>query len=244
MLRKLSATFHDSEDVPAVNELVSRPASCARGCRFFHHDAETEPVEFGIVIRFARNETIYVKGGKAFYAYKVVEGAVRLSRVFADGRRQIVNFHQPGDIFGFETAEEYSSTAEAVSEVAVLRCPRICVMHFSSADPEVNRRRLHMLSRSLNAAERHVAMLGHQSARQRIATFFLTFERYEVGNGYAVDLPLGRQDIADYLGLTIETTCRAMSDLKRRQIIDTPTRRQIVIRDSVSLTAISEGLAA
>lgn len=221
---------------------------CTRGCRFFAVPDTNFPLikEKGwTVVSFARNETIYAKGSRALFSYRVFEGAVRLSRVYADGRRQIVNFFLPNDYFGFELSDEYSATAEAVGEVVALRCPRACVLHHTSDDPLLNVRRLAMLSNSLYAAERHVAMLGHQNARQRVASFFLSFEgQKRMGNEFALDLPLGRQDIADYLGLTIETTCRALSDLKRRRIIDTPCRRQIVVRDLGCLKAIAEGLAA
>lgn len=230
-------------------ETASNYANCCRqGCRFFA--AETGAVPSGAernwaIQTFARNETIYAKGDKSAYTFRVLEGAVRLTRVFADGRRQIVNFYLPDEIFGFEFSDVYSATAEAVGEVVAMRCPRACVLYHSATDPDINLRRLAMLGKSLNASERHVAMLGHQSARQRVASFFLTFDRGRDGDGgFMLDLPLGRQDIADYLGLTIETTCRALSDLKRRQIIDTPRRRQIVVRDANCLKAIAEGLAA
>jgi len=99
-----------------------------------------------------------------------------------------------------------------------------------------------MLSKSLSAAERHVAMLGHQSAKERVASFFLALEMQRRDDDqHTLDLPLSRQDIADYLGLTIETTCRALSELKRQGIIDAPSRRRIVIRDLAGLQAIAEG---
>jgi CRP-like cAMP-binding protein len=229
-------------------ETIVEAPVCSRDCRFFAEDGAGMPSgreKFWTVATFARNEAIYTKGSKATYAYRVFEGAVRLSRVYADGRRQIVNFHLPNEYFGFELLDEYSSTAEAVGEVVALRCPRACALYHNASDPEINARRLSMLSKSLHAAERHVAMLGHQNARQRVASFFLSFERQKpFDQPYAFDLPLGRQDIADYLGLTIETTCRALSDLKRRRIIDTPCRRQVVVRDLGCLKAIAEGLAA
>lgn len=229
------------------SESVFQKVMCPGGCRFFSAEKATSyGKERGwSVVTFARNETIYVKGGKAGFAYRVLEGAVRLSRVYGDGRRQIVNFYLPNEYFGFELTDDYTATAEAVGEVVALRCPRQCVLHHNADDPEINARRLAVLSNCLHSAERHVAMLGHQNARQRVASFFLSFERQkQVNEEYALDLPLGRQDIADYLGLTIETTCRALSDLKRRRIIDTPCRRQIVVRDLSCLKAIAEGLAA
>jgi CRP-like cAMP-binding protein len=246
MLRKLTEAIPEWEDPP--DTVVYAPStSCPDSCRLF--DAVSERTTAGrpacgTALEFSRNETIYVKGGRAIYAYKVIEGAVRLSRLFADGRRQIVNFHLPGEIFGFEPSDFYFASAEAVGRVVLLRCPRACMMHFCAADPDINHNRLMMLSKSLFSAERHIAMLGHQSARQRIASFFLTFDMSHPCDGeFAFNLPLGRQDIADYLGLTIETTCRALSDLKRRRIIDTPTRRQVVVRNASILRAIAEGLA-
>ena len=204
------------------------------------HKAEMDKV--GVIVRFARNDTIYAKGDEARHSYKVIEGAVRLSRIFADGRRQIVNFFLPDENFGIELAGEYSATAEAVGDVVALRCPRLCIAQLTEGDPDIGEKRLAMLSKSLLAAERHVAMLGHQSAKERVASFFLALEmqrRTEIE--HTLELPLSRQDIADYLGLTIETTCRALSELKRLRIIEAPSRRRIVIRDLPGLRAIAEG---
>ena len=130
----------------------------------------------GVTVKFGRNETIYSKGEEARYSYKVIEGAVRLSRIFADGRRQIVNFFLPDETFGIELSEEYTSTAEAVGDVVALRCPRLCIAQLTEGDPDISQKRLAMLSKSLSAAERHVAMLGHQSAKERVASFFLALE--------------------------------------------------------------------
>lgn len=197
----------------------------------------------GLTARFARNETIYAKGDEARYSYKVVEGAVRLSHIFADGRRQIVNFFLPDETFGIELDAEYTATAEAVGEVVALRCPRLCISQMTDGDPDISQKRLAMFSKSLAAAERHVAMLGHQSAKERVASFFLALEmQRRTSDDHTVDLPLSRQDIADYLGLTIETTCRALSELKRQNIIATPSRRRIVIRDIEQLHALAEGV--
>jgi len=229
-----------------MNGETSRPVQCAKGCRFFMtetcvHKAGME--KLGSVARFARNETIYAKGDEARHSFKVIEGAVRLSRIFADGRRQIVNFFLPDESFGIEFADEYTATAEAVGDVVVLRCPRLCIAQMSQGDPDIAQARLAMLGKSLAAAERHVAMLGHQSAKERVASFFLALENQRRSDDadHTLDLPLGRQDIADYLGLTIETTCRALSELKRQKIVTTPSRRRIVIRDLEGLRAIAEG---
>jgi CRP/FNR family nitrogen fixation transcriptional regulator len=224
-----------------------RPVACEHGCRFFTDEScikKADMDKVGATVKFGRNETIYSKGDEARHSYKVVEGAVRLSRIFADGRRQIVNFFLPDETFGMELSDQYSSTAEAVGEVVALRCPRLCISQMAAGDPDLGQKRVAMLSRSLAAAEQHVAMLGHQSAKERVSSFFLALEMQRRTDGeHTLDLPLGRQDIADYLGLTIETTCRALSELKRQNIIATPSRRRIVIRDLAGLKAIAEGEA-
>jgi len=222
-----------------------RPTACEKGCRFFMEEAcvhKADMDKVGVIVKFARNDTIYAKGDEARHSYKVIEGAVRLSRIFVDGRRQIVNFFLPDESFGIELSGEYSSTAEAVGDVVALRCPRLCIAQLTQGDPDIGQKRLAMLSKSLAAAERHVAMLGHQSAKERVASFFLALEmqrRTEIE--HTLELPLSRQDIADYLGLTIETTCRALSELKRLRIIEAPSRRRIVIRDLSALKALAEG---
>ena len=223
----------------------ARPAACEHGCRFFSDVgciSKSEMETVGSTMRFARNATIYSKGDAARYSYKVIEGAVRLSRIFADGRRQIVNFFLPDETFGIELSEEYTATAEAVSDVVALRCPRLCISQMTEGDPDISQKRLAMLSKSLAAAEQHVAMLGHQSAKERVASFFLALEMQRRPEfEHTLELPLSRQDIADYLGLTIETTCRALSELKRLRIIEAPSRRKIVIRDLSGLKTIAEG---
>ncbi|NIK88468.1 CRP-like cAMP-binding protein [Rhizomicrobium palustre] len=228
-----------------IEHPADRPAGCEHNCRFFSDAgciSKAEMESLGAAVRFARNETIYAKGDEARYSYKVVEGAVRLSHIFADGRRQIVNFFLPDETFGIELSEEYSATAEAVGDVVALRCPRLCISHLTEGDPDISQKRLAMFAKSLAAAERHVAMLGHQSAKERVASFFLALEmQRRTGESHTLDLPLSRQDIADYLGLTIETTCRALSELKRLNIIAAPSRRRIVIRNLEGLRALAEG---
>jgi CRP/FNR family nitrogen fixation transcriptional regulator len=244
MQRKVAESDTEGEFALPSGEAV-RPAACEKGCRFFMEEAcvhKADMDKVGVSVKFGRNDTIYSKGDEARHSYKVIEGAVRLSRIFADGRRQIVNFFLPDETFGIELSEEYTSTAEAVGDVVALRCPRLCIAQLTEGDPDIGQKRLAMLSKSLSAAEQHVAMLGHQSAKERVASFFLALEmqrRTEIE--HTLDLPLSRQDIADYLGLTIETTCRALSELKRQRIIEAPSRRRIVIRDLAGLHRIAEG---
>jgi CRP-like cAMP-binding protein len=194
------------------------------------------------LLTISRGTTIYSHEQPAHFCYKVIEGAVRLSRVLPDGRRQILEICLPGETFGLETSDTYSATAEAIGEVALLRCPRACIAELQDERPETRQAMLSMLSRGMCAAQDHVAMLGHQSAKERLACYLL---RLAVGREEqrpcTIRLPMGRQDMADYLGLTIETTCRSLSDLKAGRIISTPDRHRIVIHDMAGLEAIAEG---
>lgn len=218
------------------------PSACGGGCRFFHHDAGIlDALKNGPVIRLARKRTIFSTGDDAHHVYKVLDGAVRVSRLLLDGHRQILDICLPGDAFGLEAGETYGATAEAIGEAIVLRCPRVCVAQQNAERPETNREVFAMLSRGLNAAQDHLVMLGHKGARQRVASFLMRLANSREGAGPTLDLPVGRQDLADYLGLTIETTSRVLSDLKASRVISTPNRRQIFVRDAGALERAAEG---
>lgn len=195
----------------------------------------------GVVSRFGRNQTIFNEGDDARYSYRVVEGGVRLCKLMPDGRRQIADFMLPGDLFGFEFGDEHSLTAEALGDVVVVRCARSQMERMSDEQPLVRKQLMNHLRRELSSAQSHLVMLGRQTAKERIASFLLLLaERADAENGDLLDLPMSRQDIADYLGLTIETVCRALSDLKRDSLIGIPNRHQIEIRKLAALENIAE----
>jgi CRP-like cAMP-binding protein len=192
--------------------------------------------------RFGRNQTIFNEGDDARYSYKILEGGVRLCKVRPDGRRQIAEFLLPGDMFGFEVGDEHSLTAEALCDVVLMRCPRSHVERLSDESIDVRRKLMALLRRELSAAQEHLVMLGRQTAKERVASFLLLLaERNQADDGDALDLPMGRQDIADYLGLTIETVCRALTDLKKDGLIAIPNRHQVVIRRIEALELVAEG---
>lgn len=217
------------------------PLACAHGCRFFEQCVDKSAASTqGPLLKFSRRQSIYSEGDAAHHCYKVIEGAVRATRILSDGHRQILDFFLPGDTFGLELTKTYGATAEAVGDVVLLRCPRTCIDRKSQAD--YAREMVAMLSKSLCAAQEHVAMLGHQGAKERVASFLLKLARGQGrGAGEILELPIGRQDIADYLGLTIETTCRTLSDFKAGRVITAPNRHQIVIRNMERIESIADG---
>jgi CRP/FNR family nitrogen fixation transcriptional regulator len=198
--------------------------------------------QVGIKVRFARNETIFNDGDEAKNCYKVISGAVRLCKHMSDGRRQIADFLLAGDFFGFMQFGTYKFTAEAVGDVVLMCYPQGQVARLSNAMPNLRGRLLVLLSQRLLGMQDHLVMLGRQTAKERVASFLLHIaERSDAEEGLAFDLPMSRQDIADYLGLTIETVCRMLSELKRERIIAIPNASQIVLNDMDVLQALAEG---
>ena len=187
---------------------------------------------------FARNEEIFAEGDAGDCWYKVIVGTVRLCKLMADGRRHIAEFYFSGDCFGLENMPERLFSAEAVNEVIVMRYPRRATERLVDASPSLARGLRDMTLRDLANAQIRMLRLGRMSAPERVATFLLDmFERRDVER--ALDLPMSRNDIADYLGLTIETVCRVMSALKRRGTIDIPTPHRVELRDRPALAALA-----
>ena len=198
--------------------------------------------QIGVKVRFSRGETIFNDGDEATNCYKVISGAVRLCKDMADGRRQIADFLLAGDLFGFVQFGHYKFSAEAVGDVVLMCYPQRQVARLSSSMPNLRGRLLVLLSQRLLGMQDHLVMLGRQTAKERIASFLLHIaERSDAEEGLAFDLPMSRQDIADYLGLTIETVCRMLSELKREKVIAIPNVGQIVIKDIASLQTLTEG---
>jgi CRP/FNR family nitrogen fixation transcriptional regulator len=198
---------------------------------------------FGTIARFARDETIFSEGDEARYCYKVIGGAVRVSKVMLDGRRQIVDFLLADDLFAIDGDETHVLTAEAIGTVVLARYSRANLQRLSEDAPELRREILTALRRDLAAAQHHLLMLGRQSARERLASFLLLLanrRKHESGN--RVDLPMSRQDMADYLGLTIETVCRTFAELKRLNVVATAERQYVVICNPNVLRAIAAGI--
>lgn len=200
----------------------------------------------GVTVSLSRNKTLFEEGDSADYSYRVISGAVRLCKLLPDGRRQISDFCLPGDTFGFIAEENYTLTAEAVEDTVLVRYSRQTMGEACKSVPGTSERVLAELLRELSTAKSHLVMLGRQTARERIASFLLMVLDRQPADKYCDDrvyLPMGRQDIADYLGLTIETVSRAISELRRSGIVRALSTREILIRDVEALADISSGCA-
>jgi CRP-like cAMP-binding protein len=182
---------------------------------------------------FARNSEIYGEGEKADYVYKVVSGTVRTYRILADGRRQIGGFHLPGDVFGLETGEQHRLSAEAVTESKVLVVKRSTLMALAARDNDVSRDLWRLTGSELARAQDQILLLA-KTAQERVAAFLLEMAERRP-SAHAVELPMSRQDIADYLGLTIETVSRTLTALENEAAIELANSRRIVLRNRPAL---------
>jgi CRP-like cAMP-binding protein len=198
--------------------------------------------KIGVIVNLARGKTVFGDGEDARYSYKVVEGAVRLSKIMLDGRRQIAEFALPGDMFGFECGDLYALSAEAVTPVTLVRYSRSNIERLGDECSDVRRELMRLLRRGWSSAQAHLVMLGRQSAKERVAAFLVALAQHRgVRDGQSLNLPMGRQDIADYLGLTIETVCRTLTDFKSDKILGIPDRHRVIIRSLEALESLAEG---
>jgi len=191
----------------------------------------------GAPMPFSRNAEIYGENEPADYLYKVASGAVRTYKVLNDGRRQIGSFYLPGDIFGLEVGDEHSFSAEAVVDCKVIVIKRSALVSLAGRDTDVARQLWTMAAAELQRAQDHI-MLLIKTAQERVAGFLVEMSVRNSGTS-EVELPMSRQDIADYLGLTIETVSRTLTQLENSGTIAVPTSRRIVLRSRGALNRLN-----
>ena len=187
-------------------------------------------------LSFGRNAEIYGEREPADCLYKVISGAVRTCRALIDGRRQIGGFYLPGDGFGIEAGNKHAFSAEAVVDSTVLPINRSIALSFAGSNIAMARHLCALLERELQRAQAHSNLLV-QTAPERVASFILEIaERIESSD--EIELLMSRQDIADYLGLTIETVSRTLGQLEDASAIALPTSKRIVLRNRAVLNRL------
>jgi len=188
----------------------------------------------GTRMHFRRNEEVFGEGEAADYVYRVVSGAVRTIRFSSDGRRQILNFCLPGDIFGLECGAKHTLSAEAIAETDLALVRRSLIDTAAAQDSAAARALISLVQRQLQTAQDHALVLGRKGAGERVAAFLLQLSD-RVTAQCEIDLPMSRADIADYLALTIETVSRAFTQMERDRTIALPSSRHVVVRDRCAL---------
>jgi CRP/FNR family transcriptional regulator, nitrogen fixation regulation protein len=191
----------------------------------------------GAPMNFRRNAEIFGEGEDAEYVYKVLSGAARTYKILSDGRRQIGAFYLPGDVFGLESSDAHSYSAEAISDSAVLVVRRSTLLNSAERNHDIARQLWSVTARELNMTQAHVLLLI-KSAQERLAAFLLEMSERLAGKG-AVELPMSRQDIADYLGLTIETVSRTLTQLAEASTIQLLASRRILLCNRPALSRLN-----
>jgi CRP/FNR family transcriptional regulator, nitrogen fixation regulation protein len=191
----------------------------------------------GARMSFPRNTEIYGENEPADYLYKVVSGTVRTYKVLVDGRRQIGAFYLPGDMVGLETGNEHAFSAEAITDCKIIVIKRSVVLALAARDNEVARQMWDLTARELHRLQEH-SMVLIKNAEERVAGFLLEMAERGAGGG-AVELSMSRQDIADYLGLTIETISRTLKHLEDGAAIEVAKRRRILLRNRSALRRLN-----
>jgi CRP/FNR family transcriptional regulator, nitrogen fixation regulation protein len=188
---------------------------------------------------YRKGTEIYGEKEPADYVYQVKAGAVRSYKLLTDGRRQIGAFHLVGDIFGLENGSAHRFTAEAIVDTAVRLVKRSSLELVAQSDAMVARNLLSMTTNNLQHAEDHMLLLGRKTSLERVAAFLLEMDKRLTAAG-VMALPMCRRDIADYLGLTLETVSRALSRLHELGILGFigNNQRQIVLLDRLQLASL------
>ena len=188
----------------------------------------------GFCMPFERDSEVFGEGEPADFAYKVVSGVVRTLRVLDDGRRQISGFYFPGDIFGVEAGGEHANSAEAVISCEIALVKQSALMKRTGESCAAACELWAQTSQELKRARSHLVLLGRQTAYERVATFLLQMSSRQNDEG-SVSLPMSRTDIADYLGLTIETVSRTLSQMERGGAIALINCKHIEIKKRAAL---------
>jgi CRP/FNR family transcriptional regulator, anaerobic regulatory protein len=191
--------------------------------------------------RKAPGETLFSEGDEAESVYEVLTGMLRLYKLLPDGRRQITGFLTAGDLLGLAPEGVCVHTAEAITEVTLCCYKRSAFERLIDEVPGFARRLLAVTSHELRAAQDQMLLLGRKSAPEKVASFLLLIADRQGGDGDLIDVPMTRSDIADYLGLTIETVSRSLSRLKVDQVIALRCAARIEIRDRERLAELAAG---
>lgn len=198
--------------------------------------------ETGITVHYGAGETVVFESDAAASVFSLTSGLLRLSKLLPDGRRQIAGFLFPGDFLGITMEEEHAFTAEAVAPSTLCRFPRARFDAFVAQHPSLESRLYAIAAHELAAARQQLVLLGRKTATERVASFLMMLAgRCCSPDGRELELPVSRSDMADYLGLRIETVSRELTGLKTKRIIQLTARQSFRIIDRDRLEQLSEG---
>jgi CRP-like cAMP-binding protein len=198
------------------------------------------------VVRCEVNETVYHCEDPARYWYRLLKGTARKCALTVDGRRQIIDFLLPGDLFGFGAEDTHHFSAEAITPGTVIaRYPRLLAAQLAEAQPDAGRWVRELAFASISRLQSRMLILGRTGAQARVSAFLVEWIGRNAGQeAQWVSLPMSRYDIADYLAMAVETVSRTFTALRVSRVIAVRGTRRITICDRRALELASEGLEA
>lgn len=200
--------------------------------------------EFMVHVKKGPGQTIFTEGDTLEQYYNITEGTIRVIRILPDGRRAILDFLYPGDFLGLNSKGQYAYSAEAITEVKLCSFPRTKLQAMFKSTPKMESRLLGMFTEKLISSQQQQGDLARKSPRERLATFLLALaEKKGIKEGEnAFRLPMTREDISDYLGLTIETISRTFSAFTKDGYIKINQRKIITLLEPDKIKEIADGL--
>lgn len=192
---------------------------------------------------YEAHEPLFCEWDDAGFVYEVLEGVVCCYRLCGDGRRQVLSFCYPGDLIGLVQGDFHRYSSEVLTPARIRRIPRSMLLKTAKERPELGQKLLRFATSELAVMQDHFALLGRKMAVEKVASFLLGIANRHISEGdttVTFQLPMTRVDIADYLGLTLETVSRSMTKLKIAGAIDLPQSSTVVIRDIFRLEDLAE----
>jgi len=230
--RKLDGIWREEASLPCVR----CPARSFNVCHPLGYERQKELFEIGKVQKWTRRQQLFRSGDPIGSIFKITSGIVAVSKMLPDGRRQVLDFFLPGDLCGFlETDTHYAFDGEAITEATTCSFDRDRLMSFAIRHPDVAEALRVAIADRLKRAVLHMAVLGQLTSTERVATFLCSmspaYGAHATPTGHRI-LPMTRIDIADYLGLRLETVSRALSRLRKGRFIEIENDEFVVINHS------------
>jgi CRP/FNR family transcriptional regulator, anaerobic regulatory protein len=251
MVKKLTNPSRFSAATPlrrCTDHLVSPCNICEvrdiAACAPLNGEEQKQLASIMTTIEVAARQPIFEETDPAEHVFNVTAGAVKIYKLLPDGRRQITGFLAPGDFLGLTHQDTYAYSAEALVNTRLCRFPRLKLEGLLDEMPKLEQRLLGMASHELAAAQDQMVLLGRKTAKERRVSFLLMMSAAATRRGTSgdtVSLPMSRSDIADYLGLTIETISRTFTQLRKQKLIEVIDDRQVGLLQPDGLRDIASG---
>jgi CRP/FNR family transcriptional regulator len=236
----LSPIHRSSSDIPQGHPCSGCPVRDIAICGALEEGDLKSFRRLGCQVVLKRGDVLFRQGEAAHRVFTITEGMLKSYRIFADGRRQVVGFHLPGEFIGMAVDEVHAASVEALQECRVCAFPLRRFENFVDEHAPMERELYIAAARDLAEARKHVVMLGRKTAVERVASFFLALSKRS-RDPQVLDLPMDRTDIADFLGLTKETVSRILAELKSRRLIRLLAVDRIQILEMAQLKQVAAG---